>query len=208
MKRSSLISTGIAAFTGLAVQGMAFAAEAAGAGGGDAHGGDPMAFPLVQYLTAIILFILAYFILSKGAWPKIMKGLEDRENKIREEIAAAEDARKQADNAMQEYQTRLAEAKAEAAKLLAETKAEQSRLAADLKVKAEAELTELREQARQGIEAAKRAAMNEVYRDTVMLSTRVAEKILQRELNESDQRQLVEETLGEFTGRQVAGAGA
>jgi F-type H+-transporting ATPase subunit b len=198
------MTTGIASLIALTAGGVALAAEA-GEGGG---GGDVMALPPVQYLAAIILFILAYMILSKGAWPKIMKGLEDRENKIREEIAAAEDARKQADTAMQEYQTRLAEAKAEAAKLLAETKAEQSRLAADLKVKAEAELNELREQARQGIEAAKRAAINEIYRDTVTLSTMVAEKILQRELNEADQRQLVEETLGEFTGRQAAGAGA
>lgn len=205
-----MVRFGAASLALLAVHGVAMAADPAADGGHHAAAGghgpaNPLAFPWPQYVAAIVLFGVAFLVLSKTAWPKVMKGLEDRENKIREEIAAAEDARKHADVAMKEYQSKLAEARAEAARLLSETKAEQARLAADLKVKAEAELNELRESARRSIEAAKRAALAEIYGETVALSTQIASKILQRELNPQDQRKLVEETIHEFTGSQMAG---
>lgn len=169
----------------------------------DGHGAeakpDVMAFDLLQFVMAIVAFGIAFFVLSKTAWPKIVAGLEARENKIRSEVFAAEEARKQAASSLADYQKSLAEARAEAQRMIEQTRAEQSRLAADLKARAESELNEMREQARMSIESAKKAALAEVYAEAANLATAVAGKILKREFNPGDQGRLVEESLQQYT---------
>jgi len=166
--------------------------------------GGVMDFNLLQYIAAVLVFLLALAVLSKTAWPKIMKGLEDRENKIRNEISSAEQARTRADEALKQYEKSLAEAKAEAARMIEATKAEQSRLAADLRVKAEAEINELREGALRSIDAAKKAALADVYSEAADLATRVASKVLEREVNPGDQKRLIEQSVKEFAGTYAA----
>jgi F-type H+-transporting ATPase subunit b len=168
---------------------------------------QPAYVDLTQWLTALIVFGVVLVVLGKVVWPKITDGLDAREAKIRGEIEAAEQARKNADEALKGYEASLAEARVKAESMMEETRAEQSRMAARLKAESEAELNQMREAARRDIDAAKRAAVAEVYQEAATVAAAVAEKILQRELNEHDQQRLVEETLGEI-GREYQGTGA
>jgi vacuolar-type H+-ATPase subunit H len=131
---------------------IAFAAdEAAGAHGDDGHGeaaANPMAFNLVPYISALVVFGLAFFILSRTAWPKITRGLDEREQKIKGEIAEAERTRKQAERALNEYEQALSEARNEAAKMLEAAKSEQQQIAAELRAKTESEVNSMREAAK------------------------------------------------------------
>ncbi|GJM18013.1 MAG: hypothetical protein DHS20C14_02260 [Phycisphaeraceae bacterium] len=149
-------------------------------------------------ITALISFAVVLGVMYVVIWPKINKGLDERAGKITEEIAAAERARKQAASALDEYEKNLAEARAEAKAMLEKTKADQTELAAQLRAKAETELTAMRDRARQDIEAAKRAAVNEIYAESVGLASSIAGKILQREVSAGDQQRLVEESLAEM----------
>lgn len=156
-------------------------------------------FNVVTFAATVLMFGAAYLVLSKTAWPKITSALDARDEKIRSEIKAAEEARQRANDALKEYEKSLAEARAEANRLIEETKAEQARLAADLRVKAEAEVNQMRESALRGLEAAKNAAIVEIYSEAAMLSSQIAAKILQREVNADDQRRIVEESVAEYT---------
>lgn len=156
-------------------------------------------FNIITYASAVLVFVAAYLILSKTAWPKITGALDARDEKIRSEIKAAEEARARANDALKEYEKSLSQARAEAARLIEETKAEQTRLAADLRVKAEAEVTAMRESALRSLDAAKNAAVVEIYTEAAMLSSQIAAKILQREVNADDQRRIVEESVAEYT---------
>ena len=151
-------------------------------------------------IAALIVFAVVFIVLATAVWPKILKGLNERAAKIREEIASAEAARKQAKDALDEYEANLAEARAEAKSMLEQTKAEQAKLAQELKAKAEAEAAQLRERAMRDIETAKRSAINEIYADAANLATQVAGKILAREISAADQAKLVEESLAELQG--------
>jgi ATP synthase F0 subunit b len=153
---------------------------------------------LFSAIAALIVFGLVFTFLALKVWPKILSGLDEREGKIRKEIESAEDARRQANEALEEYQKNLAEAKAEAAAMIEKTRAEQAALAAELKAKAEAELTEIRVRATADIEAAKRGALSEIYAEMANLATGVAGKILAREINPDDHRQLVDDALGKL----------
>jgi F-type H+-transporting ATPase subunit b len=177
---------------------------------GDEHAGGehgpPAVIPSVREglapaITALIVFALVFFVLYVKVWPVIMKGLDERSSKIREEIAMAEAARKQARDALDEYEKNLAEARAESQRMLEDTKAQQQELAAQLRAKADAELNALRERAKRDIESAKRTALNEIYGESVTLASTMAGKILQREISVQDQQNLVNESLAEMKAR-------
>lgn len=153
---------------------------------------------IVPMLVGIIVFVVVLAVLSLKVWPAILKGLKDREEKIRNEIESAELARKQAKDALEQYNKSLAEARAEAQKLLDQTRAQQAALAAELKAKADVELSALREKAMKDIAAAKQAAVSEIYAEAANLASAVAGKILKREINPADQRRLVEESIAQL----------
>ncbi len=153
---------------------------------------------IAPMIVSLVVFGLVFAVLATTAWPKIVKGLKDREDKIRDEIEAAEMAQKQARQALQDYESSLAKARTDAQKLLDDTKLQQQALAADLKAKADVELNAMREKAKRDIESAKRAALNEIYDEAANLATAMATKILKREINAGDQQRLVQESLTEL----------
>jgi F-type H+-transporting ATPase subunit b len=180
--------------------------EAAGGHGGGGDHGPPAVIPpakegLGAAITSLLVFALVFFILYVKVWPIITKGLDERASKIREEIAAAEAARKQAKDALDEYERSLSQARAESQQMLEETKSQQAELAAQLRAKADQELNAMRDRAKRDIEAAKRTALNEIYTESVGLASTMASKILQREISVTDQQNLVNESLAEMKAK-------
>ena len=80
--------------------------------------------------TALVVAAFAFTILMWKVWPVITKGLDERNDKILNEIKAAEDARSQAKQALSDYEKSLADAREEATRTIAEARAEAQRLAA------------------------------------------------------------------------------
>jgi len=181
--------------TTLLPAGGALAAEAAG---DPAAEGGVMFFQLFQFFMAIVVFGIAFFILSKTAWPKILGGLEARENKIKGDLAEAERTREQAEAALEQYEKALADARTEAARILEEAKQNQQKIAAEIKAKTEKELTDMRDSAKRDIASAKSAALSELHAHVADLSTEIAGKILKRELTADDQRDLVDDSLNQL----------
>ncbi len=177
----------------LAAPVVALAADEAGA---DKHG--PIATTkqgVATAVTALVVFALVFGVLAVKVWPVITRALDERADKIKSEIAAAEQARREAREALDQYNKSLAQARAEAQQMLEQTKAQQLELAAALKAKADQELNAMRERAAKDIESAKRAAIGEIYGEATTLATTLASKILRREIRPDDQRELVEESL-------------
>jgi len=179
--------------------------HAADDGHGDAHAPAGNASVIEQPkqgiipgVTAIVLFLIVFGILKVKVWPMIVTGLDERNEKIVGEIAAAEDARMMAKEALNEYEKNLADARAQAQQMLEETKAAQGELAAQLKARAEVELNEMREKAKLDIDGAKKQAIDELYSESVNLATVMAGKILQREVSVNDEQRLMEESLAEL----------
>jgi len=167
-------------------------------GGGNSSVIEKPKAGIIPAATAIVIFVIVFAILSTMVWPKIVSGLDERNEKITGEIAAAEDARKQAREALDEYEKNLADARAEAQRMLEETKTQQSALAAQLKANADSELSAMREKAISEIDAAKKQAISELYSESVNLATTMAGKILQRQVTAEDQQRLMDESLAEM----------
>jgi F-type H+-transporting ATPase subunit b len=158
----------------------------------------PFAGSLYQSAAAVIVFILLFAVLKKFAWGPILKGLQERENKIKGDLERAEEAAQQAANTLKEYQASLAQAHAEAQKVIDKGRNDAERVGAELKEQTQAEITRMKQRAEQDIRAAKEQALAELYTQTAVLATTVAGKILRREVNPQDQQRLVEESIREL----------
>lgn len=150
---------------------------------------------IIPGIVSLVVFAVVLALLSIMVWPKISGALDERANKIKSEIDAAEAARMTAKAALEEYQASLAQARAEAQKLIADAKAQQQVQFAEMKAKSDAELSAMKSKAVAEIDAAKKAALAEVYSQAGALATSVAGKILQREVNSADQGRFVNEAL-------------
>lgn len=162
---------------------------------GDAN---PFAGAIYQAVAAVTVFLVVFLVLKFKAWGPILKGLQDRENRIKDDLDQAERAAKDAATTLSQYKKQLADAGAESAKILEQSKADAQRLAAQIKEQTQTEITAMKKRAQSDIDAARQQAMTDIYTQTAALATDVAGRILQREINAKDQQALVEQSLAEF----------
>lgn len=166
-----------------------------------AEGGNPLEFNPIAYIVALVVFLAFAGILGVVIWPKIGRSLDERAEKILGEINAAERARGDAEAAKAKFEKDLAAARDESAKMIAQARADAQRLSEELRGRSETELQERLAKASAEIESAKRAAVSELHATAADLATAIAGRILQRNITESDQQRLVEESLSELAGR-------
>jgi F-type H+-transporting ATPase subunit b len=168
-----------------------------------AEGAQPelIKLDLLPAATAVVVFLVAVSFLAVVVWPKIVRGLDERNEKILGEIRAAEAAQAKAKAAQDEFEKRLDEARAEADRTVRAARAEAERQAEELRSRAARELEDMKARATQDLEGAKRAALSEIHAAAASLATSVAGKILKREIQPADQKRLVEESLSELGAR-------
>ena len=162
--------------------------------------GEPSLFAgsFAQSLAAVIAFTVLFIVLRKAAWGPIIKGLQDRENKIREDLQKAEQANADAQKTLDEYKAKLAEAHAEARSLLDQTRADADALRTKMVADAEAEAARQRDRVAGEIDAAKNQALQDIYAQAAEIAVTVAGKILQRQIDAKDTQQLVDQSLAEL----------
>ena len=153
---------------------------------------------LITAVTTLIVFAALLAVLGKYAWGPIASGLKKREDKIRKDIADAEAARKRAQETLNQYNQQLATAEQQVRDILAKASADAEKIATSLKMQAQQEAEEIKERASRDIEAARKAAVADVHAQAAELSTLIASKILRRNLNPDDQRDLVNSSLDQF----------
>lgn len=77
-----------------------------------------------QIFWLIVTLVAIYFILSKIALPRISAVIAERQGTLTNDLAAAEDLKRQAAEAEESYNTALANARAEASRIAQETREE------------------------------------------------------------------------------------
>ena len=159
---------------------------------------SPFAGTPYQAIAAIIVFLVVLLLLKKLAWGPILTGLQDRENKIKGDLQAAEKAALDAKATLEDYRRQLANAADEGRKLIEQAKNDAQRVATTQREQAAAEIAVAKQRAEADIRAAKEQALAEVYEQSAILATNVAGKILRREITSTDQQALVRESLAEM----------
>lgn len=122
----------------------------------------------------IFLGIVAYF----GVPKMIGKSLDDRAERIRNDIEEARKLREEAQQLLDEYKVKRAEAEKEASDIVAAAKIEAETLVVEAKAKTEEYVTRRTELAEQKIAQAERDAVNEVRSRAVDIAVLAAGRVL------------------------------
>jgi F-type H+-transporting ATPase subunit b len=180
------------------------AAQPHGGGATPAAGHDEHAKPglldanFFSALWVVIIFLVLLIILYPTAWKNVLAGLKAREQRIRQDIADAEAARAKSEATLREYQSQLATAEQKVRDMIAAATAQGEQVANNIRARAEQESQDIKDRSMRDIDSARKQALADIYAQAADLSTKIAEKIIRRNLNAEDQRELVEQSLEEL----------
>mgnify|MGYP006101502765 FL=1 len=156
--------------------------------------------PLVQldpglFVWTILTFLLLVFVLAKFAWKPLLKMLQDREDMVRSSIEDAEKAKSELERLNEESEAIMAKARSEAQSILADGKAAAEKVKDDIIAKSKEQANKIREDAGNQIQVEKDKAISEIKKEVVNLTLSVAEKLIQKNLSDADNKSLIEESL-------------
>lgn len=156
--------------------------------------------PLLQFDTGsaivnIAIFLIVFVILSTLVWPVILRGLEMRDNRIRDDLEGAHLANQQARQLLAQYEAQLADASSQVQKMLSEayqaSEEERQRIVAEARSESEV----ARQRALADIEQAKKVAVSELAGATTDMALKLARGIIGRELQPEDHTDLIRQSL-------------
>ena len=175
--------------------------------GGEESGGSFLVSPgLGLMIWTLILFLFTMWVLSKVAFPKIQEALDKRANAISESIEAAERQRKESDELLAEYRSRLAEAREQADDIMARARKSAETAEAEAAAAGREKREELVEAAKRDIEAETRRSLDQIRQEVADLTVLATERVTRKSLNPDDQKRLVEEALSEVDFSSLSGA--
>ena len=156
--------------------------------------------PLVQldpglFIWTIITFLVLFFALAKFAWKPLLKMLQDREDMIRSSLDDAEKAKVELERLSEESEAIMAKARSEAQSILAEGKTAAEKVKDDIIAKSKEQANKIREDAGNQIQVEKDKAISEIKEEVVNLTLSVAEKLIQKNLSDADNKSLIEASL-------------
>jgi len=147
----------------------------------------------------VVSFAILLFVLYKFAFPGILSVLEEREKKIKDSLDQAERHRTEAELRLKEYEAKLAASSKEAEGILTAAKERAQLLMEENEQRLMADAERIRGDATREIDHERRKAIQEIRTQTTDLALMVAEKVIQRSLNDADNRRLADEALDALT---------
>ncbi|CAM2792327.1 F0F1 ATP synthase subunit B [Dellaglioa algida] len=148
-------------------------------------------FQTGDFLFYIVSFVILMLIIKHYAWGPVTKMMSDRAEKIANDLDSAEDSRKKANVLATERQSQLDNSRQEASEIVNRAKDNGKKQHDDIVTGAQDEATTLKQNAIKDIEQERQEALSGVQSDVAELSIEIASKIIQKELNENDQKDLI-----------------
>jgi F-type H+-transporting ATPase subunit b len=144
----------------------------------------------------LLVFLVLMFVLSRFAFKPLLAAVEARERSLRNALDAAEQSMAAANRAMDEAKRQLESARGEAQRIIAEGRTTSEKMKAEMLEATRLQQQELMERAKRDIEQEKVRAIAELRREAVDLAIAGASKVVEKNLDSSANRQLVESFLG------------
>ncbi|HET8950881.1 MAG TPA: F0F1 ATP synthase subunit B [Solirubrobacteraceae bacterium] len=163
------------------------------------EGGSFLVTPGIGLMIwTLIVFGVSMYVLAKIAFPRIAEALDKRQQAIEDSIETSERVKREAEQLLEEYRERLAEARGQADDIVARARKTGEAHEHEVLAEARAKREELMEQTRRDIEAETRRAIQEIRKEVADLTVAATEKVTRKTLTEADQKRLVEEALAEL----------
>ena len=146
-------------------------------------------------------FLVVFFFIWKFGLPQMRTAMNNRTEKIRGDLQAAEDQRSEADSVLADYRAQLNDAKSEAGRIIEEARQAADQIKRDQEARLQSELAELRTRAIADIDGAKAQAMNDLRGEVAQLAVGAAEVVVGRNLDQASQVQLIEDYINQVSNQ-------
>jgi F-type H+-transporting ATPase subunit b len=154
-----------------------------------------------ELVWGTLSFLVLLFLLWRFAYPAIKQGMQARTERIRAELAGAEQAKAEAQELLDQYRAQLNEARSEAGGIIEEARQAADQIKRDQATRLQTELAEIRARAVADIDAAKAQAMTELRSEVAQLAIGAAETVVKRNLDAATQTQLVEDYINQVAAQ-------
>ena len=149
-------------------------------------------------LFTLLNFLALFFVLKHFLVGPVIKIIQDRQKEIDDMYDAADSAEKQAKAMEAEYQQKLEIASETGERIVKEAVARGQAREEDILRQANAEASAIMDKAAADIAMEKKKAINDAKDEISGIAIAIAEKVVARELNNEDQRKLVDSFIDEL----------
>lgn len=137
--------------------------------------------------------LILFLIMKKLLFKPVVAMLKQREDEVNSMYEKAEEAQKNAEALEKEYTESLAGAKEEAARIMKDATREATLKGEKIVSEAQEKAAAAISKAEKEIELEKQAAVKEIRNDIASIAVGVAEKVIEKDINEKDHEKLVED---------------
>ena len=153
---------------------------------------------IAQTVNFVVLLIILRLVLYKP----VLRMLDERRERIREGLSAAERGREQAEQANRDAQAQIDAARREGQQIVAQAQQVALRLQEDARQQAQRQGEAMLERARSEIQLERDAAIAELRREFADLTIAAAEKVIGQSLDRAAHQRLIEQALAESSFRE------
>ena len=143
-------------------------------------------------LIQMTVFAVVVLFSMKFIWPMIMEAIEERNKNISDGLAAAEKGQKQLSEAESEVTGLISEAKKQATTILDQANTRASSIVETAKTKGGEERDKIISTAQEEAEHELNKLKEDLKKDLANLAVSGAEKVLSREINEDDHKDILD----------------
>jgi F-type H+-transporting ATPase subunit b len=153
-------------------------------------------------IAQLVNFTILLVVLRLVAWGPLTKMLDERRERIRESLSAADQAKAQVAESERQVQEQVESARREAQNLIAQAQEISNRIQADARTQAQADADATLARARNEIQLERDTAIAELRKEFADLTISAAEKVINSSLDRGQHRRLIDEALAQSSFRE------
>ncbi|MDG1990595.1 MAG: F0F1 ATP synthase subunit B [Dehalococcoidia bacterium] len=157
-----------------------------------------LGFSLPGLITQIINFAILLVVLRIFLWKPFLKIIDDRNQKIKLGLEAAEQASLQANESQSESKKILDDARNEASQFITDTREMAEKLKIELEDKAKQDADVILQKAKKEIERDKEQALAVIRKNFAEITISAAEKVIDKSLDKSIHEELINNVLEDY----------
>lgn len=152
----------------------------------------------ITLIAAICNLFIQLFVFKKFFWNKILAILDARREAADKEILDAENAKAEAVAIRQTYEQNMLQAREEADRILLRAQQSATERSEEIIGQAQQQAARIKAKASDDIAQEKKKALNDAKDEISVIALAIAGKVVGRELDETDQRNLVDSFIAEL----------
>lgn len=146
-------------------------------------------------IWTVVTFVIVLTILWLFAWKPIIKALDERNDRVKDDLEKSRQLREEAERLFKEYEDKLEAAKVEAHEIVEESRRDADAVRTRMLEEAQTESNRMKERAETDIEQAKKKALSEIESSVVDITVQVLSKVLKDEVSAEKHKEVIEKEL-------------